>query len=79
MKLTPYAKDLLSRYPMTIDEALRRARPGFGNVQMIKALQLCTWHNSIEDEKRLVSAIIIERSKNKIAYDPKRGYHAATL
>jgi len=75
MKLTPYAQDCIARYPMTVDQALKLVKPDWSNDNMIQALQLCSWHNSIQDEMRLVAAIIVKRHRARIYYDgPKNGY-----
>lgn len=67
MKLSPYVKDLMSKHLMTLSEASRITgnQPSWAINHMIKALQLHTWNNTIEDERRLVAAIIYKRTFNK--------------
>ena len=60
---------------MTLTEALKIAKPGFGLKQMIKALSIHSWQNTPEEIERLEAAKIVQRNLKKIKYDgPKNGY-----
>jgi hypothetical protein len=54
---------------MTLQEAIKLANPGDPFIKnMVKALQMCTWLNTEEDNKRLEAAKLILRNKKRIKF-----------
>ena len=71
-KLTPYLKNLLGRYPMTVETAARIVgrEPMLG--RLIEKLQADIWHNTSDDEKRLVAAFVVSRYRAQLKYNGKQ-------
>ena len=61
---------------MTLQKAIKIVSPGDPYLKnMVKALQMMSWMNTEEDNRRLEAAKLILRNKKKIYYDgPKNGY-----
>jgi hypothetical protein len=54
---------------MTLQEAIKIVNPGDPFIKnMIKALQMCTWLNTPEDEQRLEAAKLVVKNRKKIKF-----------